>query len=146
MQSTTMPASPELVGPDQEVSLVRLYAIRALCLLFVISGFSDVPRMLFDAAPTDRGMLKAMLTGLWVMAFIGIRYPMKMLPLLLFEFVWKTVWLLWFGLPQWRAGRVDPQLSQDLWQIGLGPIVFGLLVPWGYVWRHYVKQPAERWR
>jgi hypothetical protein len=44
------------------------------------------------------------------------------------------------------AGRVDPQLSKDLFDIGFFSIVFGLIIPWGYVWRHYFKEPSERWR
>ena len=91
-------------------------------------------------------MITAILGGLWVMALIGIRYPLKMVPILLFEFVWKTIWLLAFGLPQWLAGTGSPRLGEDLIGIGLGPLVFGLVIPWGYVWRHYVEAPAERWR
>lgn len=36
--------------------------------------------MLFAHAPTDRGMIKAFLSGLWVMAFFSFRYPLQMLP------------------------------------------------------------------
>jgi hypothetical protein len=90
-------------------------------------------------------MIQGMTAGLWVMSFFGLRYPLQMLPIFLFEFAWKTIWLLAFGLPQWMAGRADPQLSEDLWMIGAGPILFGLIIPWGYVWRHYFKEPAERW-
>ena len=25
-------------------------------------------------------------------------------------------------------------------EIGLFPLVFGLIIPWGYVWRHYVRR------
>jgi hypothetical protein len=49
-------------------------------------------------------------------------------------------------MPQWMAGRADPQLSKDLWEIRLFSIVFGFIIPWGYIWRHYIKEPAERWR
>jgi hypothetical protein len=131
---------------DQEVSLARLYVMRGICAFYVIANAFEVQRMLFDAPPTDRGMIKAFLSGLWVMAFIGIRYPLKMVPLFLFEFVWKTIWLFFFGLPQWRSGIGSPRLGQDMLEIGAFSIVFGLMIPWGYVWRHYVKQPAERWR
>jgi hypothetical protein len=56
------------------------------------------------------------------------------------------MWLLRFGLPQWMAGRVDPQLSEDLILIGGPPILLILIIPWGFVWRHYIKEPSERWR
>ena len=91
-------------------------------------------------------MITAILGGLCVMALIGIVHPLKLVPILLFEFVWKTIWLLRFGLPQWLAGTGSPRLSEDLISIGLFPLVFGLVIPWGYVWRHYVKAPGERWR
>jgi len=56
------------------------------------------------------------------------------------------MWMLAFGLPQWPAGTGSPRSSDDLISIGNGPILFGLIIPWGYVYRHYVRQPAERWR
>ena len=131
---------------DREVPLWRLYLMRAIAVPFIISGFTNYLPKLLDPDPTGRGMTISMLGGLWVLAFLVLRHPLLMLPIYLYEFVWKTIWLLAFGLPQWRAGRVDPQLSQDLWEIGLFPFVFALIIPWSYVWRHYVRAPAERWR
>lgn len=131
---------------DQEVSLVRLYVIRAACLAsFIALGSSNLPDLIWPD-PTARGMISGILGGLWVMLAIGIRYPLKMMPIYLFEFVWKTIWLLAFGLPQWLAGTGSPRLNEDLINIGLFPIVVGLVIPWGYVWRHYVMEPSERWR
>lgn len=131
---------------EHEVSLARLYLLRAMFLVFAVLGFFVHPQWLFDPSLTNRGMILGFTGGLWVMSFFGLRYPLQMLPIFLLEFVWKTMWLLRFGLPQWMAGRADPQLSEDLWLIGGGPILFGLIIPWGYVWRHYIRQPAERWR
>jgi hypothetical protein len=130
---------------DQEVSLARLYAIRAVALLGIYGLFETV-MTLVNHAPDERGMLKAMISGLWVMAFVTIRYPLKMVPILLFELVWKLLWLVFFGLPQWWTGVGSPRLSEDLWSIGAFPIVCVLVIPWGYVWRHYVKEPGDRWR
>jgi hypothetical protein len=130
---------------DQEVSLARLYAIRAVALLGVYGLFTTV-MTLIDHAPDERGMLKAMISGLWVMCLITIRYPLKMIPVLLFELVWKLLWLIFFGIPQWWTGVGSPRLGEDLWSIGAFPIVCILVIPWGFVWRHYVKAPGDRWR
>lgn len=147
MSSTAASVAPSKSGSrDSEVPLWRLYALRAVFLVFAISGFFVHPQWLLDPSPTNRGMILGFTGGLWVMSFFGLRYPLQMLPILLLEFVFKTLWLLRFGLPQWMAGRVDAQLSEDLWLIGGPPILLGLLIPWGYVWRHYIKQPSERWR
>jgi len=147
MSTTAAPASPiSMQRPVSEVPLWRLYLLRAMFLVFVIGGFFAHLPWLFDPDLSRRGMLDCMLVGLWVMSFFGLRYPLQMLPIFIYEFAWKTIWLFTFGLPKWVAGQVDPQLSQDIILIGLGPIVFGLIIPWGYVWRHYLKQPSERWR
>ena len=120
MASTIFPDSP---GPtqtrDTEVPLWRLYLLRAMFLVFAVGGFLAHLQWLIDPDPTRRGMLDSMLAGLWVLAFFGLRYPLQLLPIFLFEFVWKTIWLVRFGLPQWMAGRSDPQLSEDLILIGL---------------------------
>src|SRR5580765_4555515 len=147
MASTVDSASPNVPERREgEVPMWRVHMLRAFALLFVVTGFFSVPRMLIDAAATDRGMIKAFLSGLWVMSFFALRYPLKMLPLFLFEFVWKAIWLLAFGLPQWWSGVGSPRLSQDLLEIGSIPFLVALVIPWGYVWRHYVKQPGDRWR
>ena len=130
---------------DREVSLARLYVMRAVALLGVWGLFATV-QTLFEHAPLDRGVHKALIGGLWLMAVFAIRYPLKMVPLLLFELVWKTIWLIFFGLPQYWSGVGSPRLGEDLWAIGAFPLVCLLVIPWGYVWRHYVTAPGERWR
>ena len=131
---------------DHEVPLWRLYVLRANYLLWAVAGLFAALPPLFDHAPTERGMIDSMFAGLWVMGIIGLRYPLQMLPIFLFELAWKSIWLLFFGMPQWLSGVHSPRLNEDLLTIGNGPILFGLIIPWSFVWRHYVRQPAERWR
>lgn len=147
MASTVASASPGIwKRGEHEVSLVRLYIIRATALAGAVALGSDNLSALIWPDPMGRGMITAILGGLWVMCLISIRYPLKMVPILLFEFVWKLIWLLRFGLPQWLAGAGSPRLGEDLLNIGLFPLVLLLVIPWPYVWRHCVRQPAERWR
>ena len=139
-------------GTDLEVSLARLYVLRAAYAIFVLPalvmiplGSGPLPKLVFHSA-TERGMINGIQAGLFAMCILGLRYPLKMLPILLFEFTWKAIWLLFYGLPHWLAGTGSPQLSLDLILIGGGPILFGLVIPWSYVFRHYLRQPAGRWR
>jgi hypothetical protein len=60
--------------------------------------------------------------------------------------VCTTLWLIDYGLPRGLSGAATPQFQSDLLAIGGAPILFALVIPWGHVWRHYVRQPAERWR
>jgi hypothetical protein len=91
MTSTAASAPPDMSERgDREIPRWRLHVLRAIALLFVVSGFFSYPEMLIHANATDRGMIKAFLTGLWLMSFLAARFPLKMLPIFFFEFVWKT--------------------------------------------------------
>ncbi len=132
--------------PNEDVSLVRIHVLRATYLLLVVGlGAMIVPSLL--SHPLDsRGVIPSLLAGVWLLAWIGLRHPLQMLPLLLFEFAWKTVWMLAYGLPQWISGQMPATFSEDVFAIGFGVILMPLVIPWGYVYRHYIKQPGTRWR
>jgi hypothetical protein len=63
-----------------EVSLVRLYVLRTTYVLLVVGlGASNLPDLI-SHEPTARGVIPSMLGGIWLVAFLGIRYPLQMLP------------------------------------------------------------------
>jgi hypothetical protein len=68
-----------------------------------------------------------------------------MLPVLLFEFLWKTIYLLFFALPLWRTGQITGAVMGDVYSTGLVAI-FWPLVPWGYVIKNYLLKSGDRWR
>ena len=130
----------------QEVSLARIYVLRATYLLLVIGlGAMIVPEVVSHPV-ISRGVIPSLLGAVWVLAFVGLKYPLEMLPLLMFEFAWKSIWMMAYGLPQWSAGQLPPTFAEDSFNIGLGVILMPLVIPWGYVYRHYVKQSGARWR
>jgi hypothetical protein len=129
---------------ESEVSLARLHVLRAMYLLLVIGGGIVFLPQLIGHEPTARGVIPSMLGALWVLSCFGLRYPLQMLPILLYELLWKTIWLIDYGLPQWRAGVHTTQFTEDFTSIALGVIVIPF-IPWGYVFRHYVKERGARW-
>jgi hypothetical protein len=144
---STVAVSPTASAPaDSEVSLLRLYILRATYLLLVVGVGAMVLPPLISHEPTARGVIPSLLGGVWVLAFFGLRYPLQMLPLLMFELAWKTIWLLAFGLPQWSSGAVPPTFAEDFMAITVGVILMPIVIPWGYVWRRYFKQPGDGWR
>lgn len=129
-----------------EVSLFRLCVLRATYLLLIVGlGGMIVPDLVGHPVMV-RGVIPSLLGALWLLAFAGLRYPLQMLPLLLFEFTWKALWTVAYALPQWWTHQIPPSFSDDVFNIGLGVILMPIVIPWGYVWHHYVKRPAERWR
>ena len=130
----------------QEVSLARIYVLRATYLLLVIGlGGMIVPEVVSHPV-ISRGVIPSLLGAVWVLAFVGLKYPLEMLPLLMFEFAWKSIWMLAYGLPQWYAGQLPATFAEDSFNIGVGVILMPLVIPWGYVYRHYIKQSGARWR
>jgi hypothetical protein len=130
----------------QEVSLARIYVLRATYLLLVIGlGGMIVPEVVSHPV-ISRGVIPSLLGAVWVLAFVGLKYPLQMLPLLMFEFARKSIWMLAYGLPQWYAGQLPATFAEDSFNIGVGVILMPFVIPWGYVYRHYVKQSGARWR
>jgi hypothetical protein len=131
--------------PEDDVSLTRLYLLRAAYLLLVVGlGANNLPELV-SHDPAARGVIPSLLGGIWLLAFLGLKHPLKMLPLLMFELGWKTIWLFDYGLPQWRSGQMPPTWPVDFKAIAAGVILMPIVIPWGYVYRRYVKMPG-RWR
>lgn len=141
--ATFSPAPP--VRVESEVSLARLYVLRAMYLLLVVGGGIVFLPQLIGHEPTARGVIPSMLGGVWLLACLGLRYPLQMLPILLFELVWKTIWLIDYGLPQWRRGVNTAVFTEDFKAIAFAPVLLILIIPWGYVFRYYLKKPGARW-
>jgi hypothetical protein len=139
-------ASLSAVPDDTELSLFRLNVMRVIYFLIAFAEGSQVVPALFAHEPTARGVIPALLSGFCLMCVLGLRYPRRMLPLLLFELAWKYIWFFAFGLPQYLSGQVPPTFGEDFKAITAGVVVMPFVIPWGYVWRHYVKAPGDRWR
>ena len=134
-----------------EVSTFRLYLLRAMYLFTVVGlAIEKLPALLHPAtlSPGDSVIL-SVLGATALLAVLGIRYPLKMLPLLFFEFVWKSIWILVFGLPLSLSGGLDPNISfggtETLIACLVGVVLVPLVMPWGYVFKHYLKAPGDRW-
>ena len=147
MASTATAVSiPEPTSAHREVALWRLYLLRATYLLLVVGLGQMIVPALVGHGPTARGVIPSLLGGVWLLSIVGLRYPLQMLPLLMFEFVWKAIWLFDYGLPQWHSGLVPPTFADDLTAISAGVILMPIVIPWGYVYRHYIRKAGERWR
>jgi hypothetical protein len=113
-------------------------------------AIEKLPALLHPAtlSPGDSVIL-SVLGATALLAEVGIRYPLKVLPLLFFEFVWKVIWILVFGLPLLLSGGLDPNVSfggtETLIACIVGVVLVPLVMPWGYVFKHYLKASGARW-
>jgi hypothetical protein len=130
-----------------EVSTFRLYLLRAMYVFMVVGlAIFELPAILHpeDLSRLDSVVL-SVLFAFALLAVLGIRYPIKMLPLLFFEFVWKSIWVVAFGLPLLLSGGLDPNTTETLTACLMGVVLVPLVTPWGYVFKHYLKAPGDRW-
>ena len=86
-----------------------------------------------------------MLVALSLLWFLGIRYPLQMLPVLLFEIAWKVIWLIAVVLPLWINGQLDPATLKVFYTC-LVVVIPIAVIPWRYVFANYVRKPGDRWR
>jgi hypothetical protein len=59
-----------------------------------------------SALPVFEGVVACQLTAMSLLAFLGLRYPVRMLPILLFEVIWKVTGMP--GLDEWHPGSNGP--------------------------------------
>ncbi len=131
-------------GELTEVSVFRLYLLRALYLLIAVGLGPTIWPQVIHHPLTMHGSTSSLLAAVGVLAVLGIRYPLQMLPLLFFEMVWKTIWLVAVALPLWSAHRIDADTAESIRACLMG-IIVPIVIPWRYVFENYVKKHGDRW-
>ena len=129
------------------VSLFRLYLLRSMYLLVVV-GLALVvwPGILRRSHQWDlmEGVVQCMLGAFSLLCVLGLRYPLQMLPVLLWELLWKALWLLIVAVPLWSSGTMDAQT----WNVAasvLLVVLIPIVMPWRYAFHQFVRQPGARW-
>ena len=133
---------------EDQVSLLRLYCLRGLYLLVLVGLGLNVWPAVFAGDPARDlwlGVMQCMLFGFSALALLGLRHPLRMLPLLLWELAWKATWLATVAYPLWQSGTMDARTTQTAIEV-LVVVIFPFVIPWRYVWRTYVAGPGARWR
>jgi hypothetical protein len=143
-------SSPDRIGttPHGGLSLRRLYLLR-FGYLFMGGGLAVVKWPSFVAHhgswPLDRGLIECILLAMSILALLGLKYPVKMLPILLFESLWKLTWLGVVALPKLLGDGLDAATTEEFTSI-LFVVVILAVIPWRYVVRQYLTTPGDRWR
>jgi hypothetical protein len=129
------------------LSTVRLYAMRFLYLLNGVVLGSDVwPAIIHRAKPWDplHGVAFSFWAALSLLSLLGVRFPVRMLPLLFLQLFYKLTWLIGVGYPSWSAGHWDPVASEVFKACAIGAVLDLIVIPWPYVFENYVKTIFRR--
>ena len=131
-----------------QLSLPRLHLMRVGYLVMAVGLAVTKWPLLIDGSrpwPLMEGVVTCMLVALSVLAFIGLRYPVKMLPVLLFELAWKVIWVAVVALPLWAGDQLDPA-TEEVFYSCLVVLIVLAVIPWRYVLAQYVQARGDRWR
>ncbi|WP_458780534.1 hypothetical protein [Arthrobacter sp. D3-16] len=138
--ASTAPADPAL-------SLLRLYLLRGGYLFMAVGlALTRWPLLIGHDSTLAlmEGVVLYMLFAQSLLFFLGVRYPVKMIPILLFEMTWKLIWLSTVALPLWLSGELNDRAASVAMNSSLVVIVL-IILPWPYLVREYVTKRGDRW-
>ena len=144
-EPTAIPRPTERPG-----RLLALWQVNLLRVGFLVMGVGLALikwPLLLDHEPWSlaEGTKNCLLIAMSFLALLGLRHPVRMLPILLFEVTWKLLWLGVVALPLWTDGHLDGATRTQTGTI-LWVVVIIAVIPWRHVIAEYVLSPAEPWR
>jgi len=126
----------------------RLNLMRVGYLVMVVGLALVKWPLLFGAAPSlpvFEGVVACLLSAMSLLALLGLRHPLAMLPILLFEVAWKVLWFAAVALPHLIAGDIDAATTAVLLNCSV-VVVIAAVTPWDYAWKRYARTRGDAWR
>jgi hypothetical protein len=138
----------DAIGIDEELPTRRLNVLR-FGYAFMGVGIAIVkwPVLVQDARslPVMEGVVACLLTAMSLLAFLGLRYPVRMLPILLLEVTWKVIWITAVAIPNLVSNDLNAAAREVLFNCSFVVVILAV-IPWRYTWRRYVRTPGDAWR
>ena len=120
----------------------RLYSLRALFFLnFISLAFDNWSTILFPDSQMD--VLTGVSISFWaafsLLNLLGVRFPLKFLPILLLQLLYKSAWILGTYYPAWSTENLDEHLQSFFWVCVAGIALNLLILPWKYIYQEYLR-------
>jgi hypothetical protein len=126
---------------------INVYLLRVFYFLMAAFVGTDAwTRLITHQGPWDHVRAVAFCT--WAayptLGVLGLIHPLRMLPIMLFMIVYKSLWLLFVAYPLWRTNALAGSAAEGMARIFIWVLVPIVVVPWGYVFRTFVMWPKKR--
>lgn len=115
--------------------LRTLYFLMATFLAFDVWSYVCTHKGFWQ---NQEGMAWSVWAAFSTLAILGVFHPLKMLPILLLEIFYKSMWLILVAYPLWRTGALVGSPAEGMSYVFIPVIVVILIIPWGYVFKTYV--------
>ncbi len=122
----------------QGVPRINIYAMRLLfTLMFLFLSHDSLVHILNHTGTWE--VTDAVAWCVWLaygaISWIGIIRPLKMLPIVLLEIVYKTAWLLVVSYPLWKKNELAGSPADYTTSVFIFVILPILFMPWRYFFR-----------
>jgi len=127
---------------DREPPTWRQHIMRGLFFLnFISLAFDTWPTIISPQEQMDTltGVAYSFWSSFALLNLVGIRFPLKFIPLLFLQLFYKAAWIISTYLPAKNSGLLNEDLNSFLWICVAGIALNLLIIPWGYVYRIYLK-------
>ncbi|XLZ68168.1 hypothetical protein ABT364_16620 [Massilia sp. SR12] len=129
------------------VRRINIYLLRLLyVLMFFVLGKSTWTEILTHQGPwaPDEAVAWTVWTAFATLAGLGILRPVKMLPILMLEVLYKVMWLAIVAYPLWSNGTLAGSPAEGTTNAFLWVVLAIVAVPWGHVAQAYFTLPKTR--
>ena len=79
-----------------------------------------------------------------VLAILGIIHPLKMLPIVLLEIMYKVLWLVLVAYPLWSADQLTGSPAEGMTNAFLWVVLPIVAMPWKYLFKKYILLSPKR--
>lgn len=125
---------------------INIYLLRLLyALMFFMLGQTTWTEILTHQGQWEPN--KAVAWTVWTafatLAGLGLLRPVKMLPIILLEILYKVMWLAIVAYPLWSRGELLGSPAESTTYAFLGVVLAIVAVPWGYIAKAYFTWPPK---
>ena len=125
----------------QGVPRINIYLLRLLfTLMFLFVTYDSWSHIFNHAGPWENANAAAwcMWGSYSVISFIGILRPLKMLPIVLFEIIYKTAWIFIVAYPLWVNNELIGSPAEGMARVFIWVVFPIVAMPWRYFFRTYL--------
>jgi len=120
---------------------IKVYVLRLFFgLMFFMAGRDAWQKLLEHEGAWDPEIAIAWcaITAYTTLSGIGMIHTLKMLPIMLFMFFYKGLWLIFVAYPLWSTNQLIGSEYEEWATVFMILIIPFVFTPWGYVFKTYL--------
>ena len=120
---------------------IKVYVLKLFFLLMFLFAAKDAWTELITHEGewnTEIAIAWCAIAAYTTLSGLGIFHTLKMLPIMLFMFLYKGLWLFFVAYPLWKSGKLAGSDAEEWSQIFMLIVIPIIFTPWKYIFKTYV--------